>query len=280
MSLEKFFNPESIAVIGLNILNTGDVKMIYCRMSQTRRCKSLSIYAFLAVGMSLFLLICGCEESYETSAGKIPLLNTPFEMHKIKEPSFPERTVSICDYGAISGGTTKNTKAFTEAINACAKAGGGKVLVPSGLWLTGAVVLKSNINLHLAEGAEICFSTDPNDYLPVVFTRWAGIECYNYSPLIYANTCTNLAITGTGRLIGQGWSWWHWTKIEGDAVRRLLDAGLHNVPIKERIFGTVKDALRPQFIQLVDCSDVLLEDFIVEDGPFWTIDLQKKPLST
>ena len=107
-------------------------------------------------------------------------------------------------------GVTKNTEAFRNAITACNEAGGGQVLVPPGKWLTGAIHLQSNVNLHLQEGAEIHFSDDPDDYLPVVFTRWAGIEAMNYSPLIYANGCSNIAITGKGALYGHGDAWWDW----------------------------------------------------------------------
>ncbi len=80
-------------------------------------------------------------------------------------------TFDIRDYGAVGDGKTKNTEAFRKAIAECAKAGGGKVLIPKGVWLTGKIHLKSNINLHVAEGAEVRFSQNPADYLPLVFTR-------------------------------------------------------------------------------------------------------------
>ena len=101
-------------------------------------------------------------------------IEAPFDIPDLQRPVFPDRTFNIVDYGAKCDGTTKNTKAFNKAITACHKAGGGKVLVPEGKWLTGAIHLKSNVNLHFQKGAEIHFSADPKDYLPVVFTRWAG----------------------------------------------------------------------------------------------------------
>ena len=92
------------------------------------------------------------------------------------------------------------------------QAGGGKVVVPAGMYLTGAIHLKSNVNLEVSEGATIKFSQNPKDYLPVVFSRWEGIELLNYSPFIYAFEQQNIAITGAGTLDGQSDNdhWWPW----------------------------------------------------------------------
>jgi polygalacturonase len=130
----------------------------------------------------------------------------------INPPSFPEKEFNITSYGAAGDGKTDCTNAFKSAIEDCAKNGGGKVIVPKGIFLTGAVHLKSNVNLHLLEGALIKFSADPEKYLPAVFTRWEGVECMNYSPLIYAYEQENIAVTGKGILDGQGSSenWWSW----------------------------------------------------------------------
>ncbi len=120
---------------------------------------------------------------------EIPALSiqTPFnDSLEIKQTSFPDTVCNIAEYGAVGDGQTMNTKAFSEAIDNCAKQGGGEVLVPEGTWLTGAIHLKSNINLHLDKNAEILFSTNFNDYLPVVLSRHEGVEYYNYSPAIYA----------------------------------------------------------------------------------------------
>jgi len=144
------------------------------------------------------------------------------------------------------------------------------VTVPPGKWLTGAIHLKSNVNLHLMEGAEIIFSTNPEDYLPVVFTRWEGVECYNYSSMVYARGCENVAITGKGILNGRGGSWWPWSARSTPAVKRLYRFEINKVEPKDRIFGTVKDALRPPLVQLVDCRNVLLADYTGLDSPFWT----------
>ena len=206
---------------------------------------------------------------------EIAPIHAPFEMPQLKRPVFADRTFNIVDYGAKGDGTTKNTTAFGEAIAACHKAGGGKVLVPAGKWLTGAIHLKSHVNLHMEKDAEIHFSDDPQDYLPVVFTRWAGFEVMNYSPLIYANGCENIAVTGPGKLYGHGKKWWGWNKRldERYAIGAKLQAmAAGNIPVEERVFGSPELGLRPEFINPVNCRNVLLEGFTVAGGgPFWTI---------
>src|SRR5699024_7927447 len=128
----------------------------------------------------------------------------------IKQPTIPNQEFNIKDYGANGDGETKNTKAFDNAIEEAHKAGGGKVIVPEGEYLTGAIHLESNIDLHLEENAVIKFSQDPNDYLPTVKTRFEGTELYNYSPMIYAYDKSNIAITGKGTIDGQADNehWW------------------------------------------------------------------------
>lgn len=198
-------------------------------------------------------------------------MKAPFKMPKIIRPSFPDRTIDIRDYGAVGDGVTVNTKAFADAIAACVKAGGGRVLVPAGIWLTGAIHLKSNINLHIQEGAELRFSDRFSDYLPVVFTRWEGLECYNYSPLIYAKDCTNIAVTGAGKLDGRGQLWWKWKAIQKHGAIRLYNMACDGVAVTKRVLGTEKDALRPSFIEAVNCKNVLIEGITIGSGPMWTI---------
>ena len=208
-------------------------------------------------------------------AVEIEPINAPFDMGQLNRPQFPNKTFNITKYGATNDWTTKNTEAFRKAIEACSEAGGGTVLVPEGKWLTGSIHFKSNVNLHLSKGAELHFSDDPNDYLPVVFTRWAGTEVYNYSPLIYANNCKNIAITGTGKLFGHGEKWWSWLWIGEATIRNVYkNQVLKDVPPEQRIYGTPEAGVRPQFINPVNCKNVLFEDFTISTpGPFMTFDI-------
>ncbi len=193
----------------------------------------------------------------------------PFAMPKIAQPIFPNRTCAITDYGAIADGKTKNTVAISNAISDCAAQGGGIVLVSAGTWFTGPIHLESGINLHLEKGSTLIFSTDLTDYLPVVFSRYEGIENYSYSPLIYAKDSENIAITGEGMLNGQGQAW---TDLNDTRITRsLYDMGDRNTPVKERVFGDPSHLLRPTFIELINCSAILLEGFSIGSGPFWTI---------
>ena len=162
-------------------------------------------------------------------------------------------------------------KAVQTAVNECAANGGGTVVIPEGTHTTGPIHLKSNIELHLENNSVLIFSDKKSDYLPVVFTRWEGTECYNYSPLIYAKDCENISITGGGTLFGNGAAWWEWKKLQTDAAKELCYSEYNNIPVEKRIYGTEKAALRPSFIQTINCKNLLLDDFTIKDGPQWTI---------
>ena len=127
----------------------------------------------------------------------------------VQSVSIPNRVFILDDY--LQPGQNNHTQAFANAIDACRKAGGGRVLVPAGTYFTGAIHLFSNIELHIAKGARVRFSTDPADY-PLVLTRYEGVELYNYSPLIYARDATNVVVSGEGVLDGQAANenWWSW----------------------------------------------------------------------
>lgn len=200
---------------------------------------------------------------------KIAPINAPFAMDDMKLPVFPDVVFDIREYGAVADGTTYNTKAFSDAIEACAEVGGGHVMVPEGKWFTGPIHLKSNIDLHLSEGAEIIFSDRFEDYLPVVLVRVGGIEIYNYSPLIYARDCENVAVTGQGKLKGNAKHWWD--EMLGNETKEFFEMGTNGVPVEKRIFGTPEAAIRPSFLSLVNCRNILLEGFTIGSGPNWTI---------
>ncbi|HEY1212234.1 MAG TPA: glycosyl hydrolase family 28-related protein, partial [Bryobacteraceae bacterium] len=166
-------------------------------------------------------------------------------LDRIKAPSFPSRDWDITKFGAMPDGKTKSTNAIQKAIDACSAGGGGRVLIPKGNFLTGAIHLDGNVNLHLADGANLLFSTDPKDY-PMVFTRYEGTECMNYSPLIYAFEKTNIAITGNGILDGQAGheNWWSWVRRSSGGAKRgepsfrsdrdtLVRMGNERTPVKD-----------------------------------------------
>jgi polygalacturonase len=207
-------------------------------------------------------------DSLWAGAEAIAPIQAPFEMPQLTRPAIPNRVVSIADHGAVGDGTAKNTEAFAAAIAAAAEAGGGRVLVPEGKWFTGPIHLKSNIDLHLAEGAEIVFSDVFEDYLPVVLVRVGGIELYNYSPFIYARDCENIALTGPGRLNGNSEKWWPWKSKE---TRQGFEMGAAGAPVEKRVFGTPEAAIRPSFVSFVNCKNVLMEGFTIGGGPNWTI---------
>ena len=197
-------------------------------------------------------------------------LNTPFDPNmQIAETNFPDRTCRVTDYGAIGDGKAKNTTSFRKAILDCAERGGGKVIVPAGVWLTGPIELLSNIDLVLEKNAEVRFSTDFSDYLPPVFGRFEGIEYYNFSPMVYANHAQNIAITGEGVLNGQGEAWWDFSW-DSD-IGHLYAMGKRDDPVTKRVFATAPKGLRPAFIEFANCNRVLMDGVKIVKGPMWTI---------
>jgi polygalacturonase len=170
----------------------------------------------------------------------------------------------------VGDGTTDCTQAFAAAIAACHRAGGGHEIVPGGQFFTGAIHLLSHVDLHLEAGSTILFSQDPAAYLPVVFTRWQGIELMNYSPLVYSYGQRNIAITGSGTLNGQADAshWWNWKNLETPdftALEAMADAGL---PVSQRVFGT-GHYLPPQMIQPFLTDTVLIQGVTIINSPFW-----------
>ena len=206
----------------------------------------------------------------------------PKILARIKPPTFPKKGLSILKYGAKAGGIFDCREAINKAIEACSKAGGGRVVVPAGEYLTGAIRLRSNVNLHVSKDATLKFSTDPKAYLPIVHTRWEGMELMHISPLIYAYEQTNIAVTGEGTLDGQGksffWKWHGNPRYGGNpdvisqraARARLYDFMDNNVPVEQRIFGE-GHYLRPQFIQPYKCKNVLIEGVKIIDSPMWEV---------
>lgn len=206
----------------------------------------------------------------------------PKILARIKPPKFKKADFNILKYGAKAGGQYDWREAINRAINECSRAGGGRVVVPPGEYLTGAVRLRSNVNLHVSKGAILKFATDAKAYLPIVHTRWEGMELMHLSPLIYAYEETNIAITGEGTLDGQGksffWKWHGNPRYGGNpdvlsqrpARARLYEMMDKNVPVQERIFGE-GHWLRPQFVQPYKCKNVLIEGVRIVDSPMWEV---------
>lgn len=200
----------------------------------------------------------------------------PFQMPAIPVAAIPSRDFRITDYGAKPGGSNAAV-AFSEAFASAERAGGGRVVVPKGEWVAGAIRFRSNCALHFEDGAKLVFTDDPADY-PEVFTTWEGIECYNHSPLIYAFGCTNVAITGTGLIEPRmkRWSeeWAGYDAKQMAATRELYLWGATNAPMNVRRLMALDGArARPHLIQFNRCANVLLDGFRVNGSPFWLIHL-------
>ena len=202
-------------------------------------------------------------------------------------PQFAAQDFPITKYGAKPTNTAKkNQKAIQKAIDTCNKKGGGRVIVPAGQkFLTGAITLKSGVNLVVEDGAVLEFAFEPDLY-PIVPTRWEGLDCWNLSPLIYAYQQKDIAITGKGTIDGGGSreTWWPWVSSpkfgfkEGMPVHqwketsrpRLLKSAEDGIPLDERRF-TKEDGLRPQLINFNQCEGILIEDITLLRSPFWVI---------
>ena len=208
-------------------------------------------------------------ENYKTIT-----VDAPFKMEPIREFIFPKKDFPITKYGAKPGGVIDNSKAIAKAIAACNKAGGGRVVVPAGVWLTGPVHFKSNVNLQLEENAVLSFTDNPADYLPAVMTSWEGLECYNYSPLVYAFRCENIAITGKGTLKPKMDLWKTWfgrPEAHMNALKELYTQASTDVPVEQRQMAAGENNLRPHLIHFNRCKNVLLDGFKIRESPFWTI---------
>ncbi len=203
-------------------------------------------------------------------------------LKRIRAPKFPDRDFVITKFGAKAGGFDC-TASIREAIAAGAKAGGGRVLIPQGVFFTGAIHLDNNVNLHVEKGATLKFIFDPKLYLPAVVTRWEGTECMNYSPFIYAYEKENIGISGEGVLDGQAGceAWWPWAgkghcelkpgapsqRADRDALIAMAAKG---TPVSERKFGD-GHYLRPQFVQPYKCRNVVIEGVTIRNSPMWEL---------
>ena len=243
---------------------------------------------------SLILLACGTDYEFRHLYEDLP-----FEMAKVQRPDIPVRQVNIEDFGGVGDGVFLNTEAFAEAIDVLSQAGGGRLVVPTGVWLTGPITLKDNIDLHIRPDAVLLFSTD-RDLYPIVETVFEGLDTKRCLAPINADGAKNIAITGGGTIDGNGDSWrqvkkskispsqWKallksggFTSVKGDlwypdstSYRGSVVSDAFNVPqglTTEEEWNSVKTYLRPVLIGIKNCENVLLEDCLFQNSPCWNI---------
>jgi len=226
---------------------------------------------FITTLLFLFPILCSAQTTApaDTNWNQLPII-----LNRIHVPSFPNKDYNIISFGAPTNGTTIATSFIQKAIDSCSHAGGGRVVVPAGSFLTGALTLKSNVNLYIAAGATLKFSTATANYLPVVLTRFEGIECYNYSPFIYSYNAQNIALTGSGTLDGQASNsnWWAW-KTSAQATlddTTLNHYGQNGTPVTQRIFGAGHQ-LRPVFVQFYNSNTILIDSITIINSPMYEL---------
>jgi len=224
----------------------------------------------------------------------------PFDMPVIDKPVFPANTVSLTDFGAVADGKTLNTEAFANAIDALAAKGGGTLNVPAGIWMTGPIAMKSNINLHLNGGALILFSPDPDLY-PAIYTVYEGYEAYRAISPIYGEDLENVAITGDGVIDGNGAAWrqvkrdqmtppqwrrkiksggilvndnvWYPSQdyIDGEKIRESEDGIAKLKAMTKEEAEAIKRFIRPVMVKLVNCKNVYLQGVLFQNSPAWNL---------
>ena len=224
--------------------------------------------------------------------------NIEFKMSKIQEPKIPNNTVNIKDFGAVNGGFILNTKAFADAIDAVTKKGGGKVIIPPGIWLTGPIILKSNIELHAETGALIKFSPDKNLY-PIIETSFEGLNTWRCISPIYGKNLENIAFTGNGVWDGSGEVWrqvkkskltdsqWKQIVASGGVLNEKKDTWYPSETFMKAAIGAdqnirldlktkedfeaIHDFLRPVLVSIQNSKRVLFDGPVFQNSPAWNI---------
>ena len=229
-----------------------------------------TIYKFIAVIVSLVLCAPLGAQRYTT----VEAPEAPFVFEPLKMYVFPEKDFPITKYGAKPDDVKANTAAFAKAMAACHKAGGGRIVVPAGEWLTGPIHFLSFCNLYLSEGAKVVFDDNLSLYYPAVQASWEGSECMNVSPLIYAFKCENIAISGPGMLAPKMDFWRTWFDRPDShiqATRQLYAMCSTQVPATERHMEREGVRMRPHLIHFNRCTNVQFDGFKIRESPFWTI---------
>lgn len=258
-----------------------------------------NLFRQLCLILSISFMIFSCTTNTSRSTGSYDYLykDLPFDMPVLTPPSFPDYDVSITDFGGKGDGTFINTEAFAKAIEHLSQRGGGRLIIPAGVWFTGPIVLQSNINLHLTERAIILFSPDKNLY-PLVETSFEGLDTRRCQSPIWGKDLENIAITGSGAIDGNGHYWrplkkekateryWKSTIARGGAFKRddywmpsaqylhgdtISDMNVPRHLETEEEWASVKDFLRPVMVSLQNCTNVLLQGVIFQNSPAWNL---------
>ncbi|MEG8947467.1 glycoside hydrolase family 28 protein [Rosettibacter firmus] len=225
--------------------------------------------------------------------------NLPFDMPVLNVPEFPQRDFLITDFGAVGDGFTLNTEAFNKAMIECSKNGGGRIVVPKGIWLTGPIEFRSNVNLYLERGAHIQFSKN-FDHYPLVLTTYEGTEQYRCQSPISGRNLVNIAITGYGVIDGGGdaWRYVKKSKLTSQQWKELVASGgvvdstgnnwwpseqaMNGEKILKQLqkqkgkltkedYQKVRDYLRPVMVNFINCKNILLEGVTFQNSPAWNI---------
>lgn len=245
---------------------------------------------------TLVCAMCACsnvDNEWSTYYASLPFDTTPVE-----RPTFPDCCVSVVDYGAVGDGITDNTEAINRAIADVSQRGGGRVVIPAGIWLTGAIEIKSNVELHAMRNALVIFDDDPNSY-PIIDTSFEGLDTRRCTSPIWARNAENIALTGEGVWDGSGDSWRfvrrekvtdsQWEKLlstEGCYVdnnkwypsresyegHRICDS--FNNPqglTHDEEWEAIRHWLRPVMISFIECRNVLVEDVTLRNSPAWML---------
>ena len=193
-------------------------------------------------------------------------------LRNIVPPDISGHRLLLTDYGAVGDSLVDCKPAFDQAIEACKAQGGGRIVVPQGIYLVkGPIHLIDNLCIELQKGSKLVFGSDPSNYLPVVPSSWEGTFVYNYSPLIYAYQVENVAIMGEGTIDGNGsevFSKWHSQQKPSQLLSREMNHG--NTPVADRVFGE-GHFLRPHLIQFYACKNILIEGVTITNSPFWCV---------
>lgn len=252
---------------------------------------------FLVLAVWIGVVSSCCQKSQQENKYAALQENLPFEMPVVEVPEFPDYEVKLTDFGAVGDGITMNTEAFEQAMAALEQKGGGKLFVPAGVWYTGPIVFRSNVNLYLDKGAVVLFNPDVELY-PLVETVFEGLDTRRCQSPVSGRNLENIAITGEGAIDGNGECWRpvkrqkvtesQWKRITGQggvfkrpdywmpSEKYLLGDQISNMNVPQQLkteeeWQAVKDFLRPVMVNFIECRNVLLQGVIFQNSPAWNL---------